>query len=193
MATIHDGSTQAEVGGEAGPERTRDADAGPANGTKGDQAAPADGTMRARGTDPLTSGVFRTFLRALHLHRQLMLRVLSEEGAHPGQLFCLRVLAAHDGLSQSDLAETLLLSRPTVTAMLQRMERDGFVARRPDPGDQRVTRVYLTPGGRRQERHLRAVLAGYMSRILGEMPEDDRRELDRLLGAMVDNLARALA
>jgi DNA-binding MarR family transcriptional regulator len=143
--------------------------------------------------DPLSFDVFRTFLRTLHLHRQLMVRILSDEGAHPAQAHCLRVLAGHDGLSQSDLAGILLLSRPTVTTMLQRMERGGFVERRPDPEDQRVSRVFLTPKGRRLERHLRVAMARYTGRVLEAMSEEDRRELDRLLGTMADNIARAPA
>ena len=35
--------------------------------------------------NPPSYHVFQTFVRTLHLHRQLVLRILSQEGAHPGQ------------------------------------------------------------------------------------------------------------
>jgi DNA-binding MarR family transcriptional regulator len=46
------------------------------------------------------------------------------------------------------LAERLHVRPATITNALKRMERAGFVARRPDEQDQRVSRVYLTDAGR---------------------------------------------
>ena len=42
----------------------------------------------------------------------------------------------------------LHLSRPSVTAMLQALEKSGAIERRSDERDQRLTRVYLTDEGR---------------------------------------------
>ncbi len=144
------------------------------------------------GIDPLSYRVFQALMRTVNVHRQLMFRTLAEEGAHPGQAACLRALAAHDGISQRDLALALHLAPPTVTAMLQRMEKAGAINRRPDRDDQRITRVELTAEGRRLEGSLRAVLARYISQALDSMSEEDRRQLERLLGIMADNAARSL-
>lgn len=144
------------------------------------------------GVDPLSYRVFQAFMRALHLHGQLMVRTLAEEGTHPGQAVCLRILATHDGISQRDLAHSLHVAPPTVTTMLQRMERAGVIERRPDEADQRVTRVQLTAQGRRLEESLRAIFARYISQALDSMSEEDRRQLERLLGIMAENTARAL-
>jgi DNA-binding MarR family transcriptional regulator len=145
------------------------------------------------GVDPLSQRVFAAFTRALRAHGQLMVRMLADKGMHPGQAFCLRTLARHDGMSQRDLAATLHVSRPTVTAMLQRMERSGMVLRTTDEGDQRITRVHLTEEGRRLERSLTKVLLTYSARVLDSIPSDDRLELERLLGRLADNTAAALA
>ncbi len=59
------------------------------------------------GVDDLSSRVFLAFLVTLRLHKQLMHRTLAGQGTHPGQIFCLHVLAGHDGLSQRDLADAL--------------------------------------------------------------------------------------
>ena len=153
----------------------------------------APGSEAIDGIDPLSSRVFHAFMRAFRLHGQLMIRILADEGAHPGQAICMRILATHDGISQRDLAEILNLSRPTVTSMLQRMERAGAITRRADAADQRLTRVYLTDTGRRLEEDLRSVLATYSGNVLDPIGEADRRELERLLGLMADNIAAALA
>jgi DNA-binding MarR family transcriptional regulator len=156
-------------------------------------AAGIPSTAVPDGVDPLSFRVFQAFMRTMRSHGQLMIRILGEEGAHPGQAFCLRILARHDGMRQSDLAATLHVSRPTVTSMLQRMERAGTVRRVVDEEDQRVTRVHLTDAGRELERELTGTLLSYSGRILDPIPADDRRELERLLGLMADNIAVALA
>ena len=143
------------------------------------------------GLDPLSMRVHEAFMRALAAHRQLMFRVMAGEDAHPGQAFCLKVLTERDGMSQRELARVLHLSPPTVTSMLQRMEKAGTIERRPDAADQRVTRVHLTAAGRERERCLRAVMGAAIGRILDPIPEADRRELERLLTVLADRAAGA--
>jgi DNA-binding MarR family transcriptional regulator len=141
--------------------------------------------------DELSARVFRAFLTTLRLHKQQMMKALSAHGMHPGQAICLRSLAAHDGITQRDLAETLHLARPTITKMLQSLERAGVVERRPDLDDQRLMRVYLTDRGRDLEAEMRTVAAEYIGATIGTLPENDRRELARLLEALGDSFARA--
>jgi MarR family transcriptional regulator, organic hydroperoxide resistance regulator len=142
--------------------------------------------------DPLATEAFRQFMRAMHLHRQAMARSFSENGRNMAQAGCLRLLSAHDGISQRDLAEELHLSRPTVTTMLQAVEKDGIIVRRPDELDQRLTRVYLTDEGRRLAGRLRSVVSGYVNATFGSLPEEDRRELARILGDLNENTSKAL-
>jgi len=145
------------------------------------------------GVDELSAQVFRAFHAALRLHKQLMTRTLAAHGTHPGQAICLRLLAAHDGITQRDLADVLHLARPTVSKMLQAMEKAGVVERRPDETDQRLTCVKLTASGRILEQDLRAVAADYVNETIGTLPEGDRRELARLLEDLAASISRATA
>ena len=145
------------------------------------------------GVDDLSSRVFFAFLVTLRHHKQLMVRTVAGQGTHPGQIFCLHVLAGHDGISQRDLADALHLSPPTVSKMLQAMQKAGAVERRPDAADQRLTRVFLTDAGRDLERQMRGVVADFVNETIGELPENDRRELARLLGELGESMSQALA
>lgn len=136
--------------------------------------------------------VFQAFAHVLRLNRQLMLRAHGSDGPHPGQGACLRILARHDGIAQRELADLLHVSPPTITSMLQRMERAGMVVRRVDDADQRMTRVHISAEGLRLEAGFRDILAANMHRVLGPMSAADRRELARLLGVMADNMKQAL-
>ncbi len=145
------------------------------------------------GVEELSMHVFRAFLRALRLHRQLMIAAFSDHDSHPAQAICLRFLSANDGITQRDLAAALNLARPTVTRMLQAMEKAGAIERRTDETDQRLTRVHLTAAGHQLEVDLRVVSAALINETIGGLSEDDRRQLERLLDAMSGNTETALA
>ena len=144
------------------------------------------------GVDPLSVDVFRAFKRAMVLNRHLMMAALAGEDARPAQAFCLLALSRTDGLSQSELAAALHVSRPTVTTMLQKMEAAGTVERRADEHDQRVTRLHLTPEGHQLAERMRTVHAQVIDSTIGSLSEADRRELLRLLQALNEHAAAML-
>jgi DNA-binding MarR family transcriptional regulator len=67
----------------------------------------------------------------------------------PAGLGVLRVLLAGDGLKSSDVAARGWSSPGTLTSVVKTLVREGYVERRPDPGDRRVVRLYVTDKGRR--------------------------------------------
>ena len=75
-------------------------------------------------------------------------------GLHRGQGFALIHLLHKDGIPQRALSRSMHISPASVTNMLQRMERDGWIERRRDELDQRVVRVYLT--GKAEETRIQA-------------------------------------
>jgi len=76
---------------------------------------------------------------------------LAEAGLHvtPAGLGVLRVLMAGDGLKSSDVAARGWSSPGTLTSVVNTLVREGYVERRPDAGDRRVVRLYVTEKGRR--------------------------------------------
>jgi DNA-binding MarR family transcriptional regulator len=74
--------------------------------------------------------------------------IFEEVGLYRGQPFILHFLWENEGLTHSELAERIHVQPATITNALKRMEKSGFVQRRPDSEDQRVSRVYLTEKGR---------------------------------------------
>ena len=139
--------------------------------------------------DPATLQAFHSLGRLFHLHRQAMRRRLSNPVAHHGELISLRLLTTSDGMSQKDLAETLHLSRPRITSILQGLEKAGAVRREVDANDQRVTRVFLTAEGRRQELENRAAFEEYIKQTIGKLSDQDKLELTRLLDQVSGHIA----
>lgn len=73
---------------------------------------------------------------------------MQELGIYPGQISVLGLVAKKDGLSQRELAKILNIKPPTVNVSVQRLEKAGFLYKKPDEKDQRVTRIYLTEKGK---------------------------------------------
>ena len=116
-------------------------------------------------------------MRAMHAHRQLMARKMSANGIHPAQMFCLREVAHDAGITQRDLAEKLCVARPTLTVMLQKMEKAGLIERRADETDQRYTRIYLAAGRRKLvHEQMHGVVGEVVAEMVGPLSEPDRAE-----------------
>ncbi len=146
------------------------------------------------GLDPVDASVLEGFRRAAHVNRQLFTRILGfEKHGRPARSLMLLALGSTDeGIPQRRLADVLHVSAPTVTVMVQKLEKHGLVERWTDETDQRVTRIRMTPKGRDLATPLSAAFSDYVGATLGSMSTEDRREFARLLGVFADNMEAAL-
>ena len=88
-------------------------------------------------------------------------------------------------LRPTDMYREALLSSGAITNRIDGVERKGWVERRPDTVDRRVTIVRLTPAGKvvidkALDMHFRE-----LSKLLGGMTRADRDELGTLLGKLL--------
>lgn len=121
-------------------------------------------------------------------------RVLLEEiGLYRGQPPLLRALWEREGRTHSELAEHLHVRPATITKMIQRMERTGFVQRRQDLEDQRVSRVYLTPAGCAIREDVQQIWRTLEEETVSGFSLEDRTLLRRFFLHMRDNLLRVSA
>ena len=73
---------------------------------------------------------------------------LSEFNVTASQYIVLAQLEDDDGISLSQLGERLYFDNPTMTGIIDRMERDGLVERRRVADDRRVINVFITEKGK---------------------------------------------
>jgi DNA-binding MarR family transcriptional regulator len=76
-------------------------------------------------------------------------KAFSESGIEvtPIQVMLLFFLQKNDGLSLTQISQGLILENPTVTGLIDRLEKSGYVKRSDHPNDRRVYLVYLTEKG----------------------------------------------
>lgn len=112
---------------------------------------------------------------------------MAEHDVTPGQSRALRLVCDLDEARPSVLAERLHIAPRSATEVIDGLEAQGFVVRRPDAHDRRATLVAPTASGRRLQGVLdgarREVSAAYLDRL----PPADRAELDRILRLLVDD------
>ena len=123
-----------------------------------------------------------------HLHHLRAHQLLEALGLYRGQPPVLFELWEREGLTQAELAERLHITPATMTRMLQRMEKSGFICRKPDETDQRVTRVYLTDSGRAVRAQLEKVWAQMEAETFAGFSEDERPVLRSWLKRIRANL-----
>jgi DNA-binding MarR family transcriptional regulator len=122
-----------------------------------------------------------------HYNTHLMLR---HQEVHQGQPPLLFALSREDGQTHSELADKLRITPATVTVMLKRMEKNGLLIRRPDPQDQRKSRVFLTEKGRATLEEVRQALKISENHCFEGFTAEEKQILQQYILRMQANLNR---
>ena len=122
------------------------------------------------------------------LHFSRARTLLEEFGLFRGQPPLLFALWEEEGRTHSELAEHLHVQPATITKMIKRMERTGFVERSQDAEDQRVSRVYLTDAGRNIRDAVEGVLRELEEQTFAGFSSEERALLDQFLLRIRNNL-----
>jgi DNA-binding MarR family transcriptional regulator len=125
---------------------------------------------------------------------QTFRRRLTSLGLTPDQYTTLRTLSEHEpgGLTQKDLTKLIASDQNTVAALVERMERCGWLARTPHEKDRRANRLHLLPAGVKEFRRARKIAVALQSEVLGQWSEKKREEFLENL-SWVSERCRALA
>jgi DNA-binding MarR family transcriptional regulator len=91
-------------------------------------------------------------------------------------------------ITMGDLSRILGVPFSTVTRTVDWLVSNDYVQRLADPEDRRVVRVELTETGKELYRAMNNLLLESTQRVLGNFTLEERKELGRLLGKLVDNL-----
>jgi DNA-binding MarR family transcriptional regulator len=122
------------------------------------------------------------------LRRVMFDRALAPLGITRSQWWVLAFIARKDGLPQTQLANELDVGKVALGALIDRLESAGFVARKGDPVDRRVKRVFLTKQSNRFLRRLRIETDVFNVKIVNGIHRADLQTTADTLLAMKRNL-----
>jgi DNA-binding MarR family transcriptional regulator len=99
-------------------------------------------------------------------------------------------LLKHEGVTQQELGDAMLMDNNTVVLLLNELEAAGFSVRRRDPGDRRRHIVEITPAGRRAIERAEKAQEGIEDELLGDLSTEERGTLTKLLNRVMDGLLK---
>ncbi len=146
--------------------------------------------MEASGSD-YALAAWRSLMRLLGRSRMALGRKLRPFGIRPGQAWLIRLVgeAGDEGLKLNELSKRMQVTSANITGLMDRVEHDGYVQRRPDPKDRRVVRAVLTPKGRELLEKLKPVYQAWVERCMSCLTPEEQVELAGLLSRLADHIA----
>ena len=101
-------------------------------------------------------------------------------------------LERSEGLNQTELADMLDLQPITLTRLLDKLSDSGLIERRPDPGDRRAKRLFLTPAARPLLKRLAELGEETMTSTLAGIERDGIEKMVSQLAIVKENLRRLI-
>lgn len=101
--------------------------------------------------------------------------------------------AGKQGLSTTQLARRLLASKGNITRLLDRMEEDELIRRRPNPTDRRISDIFLSRRGAESFAAMAAEHERWSDEIFGDLDEGEKALLADLLTRLRQRVERTTA
>lgn len=130
-----------------------------------------------RGRLTLSEKVLLGFVRMAEYLKREQAAVFKKYGLTFPQYNVLRVLESsdHGQNTLSNVSRIMLVAVSNLSGLVRRLEKQGFIVRKRDPNDERVTIVEITPEGRRTLGRSDKEKDRDLEGILAHMSDDDKR------------------
>ncbi len=153
------------------------------------QAAPRNGAPAVKAGASLEEDVERIerlLRRISHVIYTKGRSILGDFGITSPQFDALLFLHRDGDMPMGSLCDRMSLACSTVTDLVDRMERGGYVARERDQTDRRVIKVRLLPRGEEMVDKVMSARIRYLSNVLQELGPDDRAKVIGALETIYD-------
>lgn len=125
--------------------------------------------------------LMREWVRSYQAFERFDARLHIERGLTPPQADVLFSLGNTDGLTCKELGERTLITKGTLTGVLDRMESKGLILRRPSPKDRRSKRILLSASGERMFERIFPEHLSILKERFDQLSRSELRETTRAL------------
>ena len=87
-----------------------------------------------------------------------------------------------------DVEEAFQLSHPTVSGLLSRLEKKGFIESRPDRSDRRCKRIYILPKGKECHERIHQVLEDTEAQIVRDFTPEEQALFTQFMTRAIANM-----
>lgn len=120
--------------------------------------------------------------------RKAFNKAASEEGLFSGQQDLLLFLVMNEGATLSELSAKFNVSAATVSVSVKRMEKAGFLIKKTDETDGRITRIYPTEKAKKAPENIHKKMDVLEENLKKGMSEEEVQTLCDLLGKAIMNM-----
>ena len=113
--------------------------------------------------------------------------VLSENGVFQGQDEILFLIMHKEGLKPSEIAKYLHTSLASISVSLKRLEKQGFIEKRNDENDMRISHIYINEKGRTALKNIHEKLFDNQKKKLTGFSEEESKQLRTYLDRIIFN------
>lgn len=122
------------------------------------------------------------------LLRQKFNEAAAEQGLFSGQQDIIFLLVDNEGITLSKLAEKLEVSTATASVSVKRMEKAGFILKKQDKNDARITRLYPTEKAKKAPEHIRKRMDELEATLNKNLTPSESEMLTDMLDRVIGNL-----
>ena len=126
---------------------------------------------------------------AARLSRTALASRLLAHGFYAGQDQIMMALAAEDGQTPGQLATRLGVRPPTITKTINRLQAQGFLAKRASDNDGRQSHIYLTETGSEAIREIEKSVRKAEKQALKGLDKKELKVLSKMLSRIEANLS----
>ncbi len=87
-----------------------------------------------------------------------------------------------------DIEEAFQLSHPTVSGLLSRLEKKGFIEFRPDESDRRCKRIYLLDKGKELDETMHSTILATEARLVQDFTQEEKELFAQFLTRAIHNM-----
>lgn len=163
---------------------------GELNGSVDDQLKFLENLRRSKPPNGIENSPGFLIASAMTRLRILMLRKIKEYGYDitPEQGHVLNAIGESGGLSQSEIAGRTMKDKPTITRILDILEKKKLIERRTDTGDRRAYSIYLTRSGKEKIAMFMKIIEEVDEIAFRGLSDKDMGKLDEILGRVRTNV-----
>jgi DNA-binding MarR family transcriptional regulator len=129
--------------------------------------------------------LFATFGKA---YRARIVAEVGEGGTTPARARLLMVLQCRGSCKMSEVGRELGVTPRNVTKLVDGLESEGLVVRKPHPQDRRATLLHITARGAAVGKECMAANHAAAAQLFEQLTQTDRQHLARILRKLVEAL-----
>lgn len=121
------------------------------------------------------------------LGREKFRSALKKNGLYPGQDEILLAVKFNAGIKPLEISKKLSISLASVSVSLKRLEKAGFIIKKPDEKDARTNHIYLSEKAEAALGKIRTELMNYESEMISGFEKEELEQLRIYLDRLIYN------